>query len=162
MRSGVGPSMPVVSHHVGFLSGRLAHLVRSSRPEAPPQDADRLRFTSSDTEFRTTNSTTESSPWPAAVPTPTASACRTVPRSVIVPFACSEHPENCWTFVSAGPQLDMAEQRYVYTTTQTQVRGEALNSIESIINEYASQGWRFVETLDRDGTTIGLVFEQER
>jgi hypothetical protein len=56
----------------------------------------------------------------------------------------------------------MAEQQYVYTTTQTQVRGEALNSIESIINEYAGQGWRFVETLDRDGTTIGLVFEQER
>jgi hypothetical protein len=56
----------------------------------------------------------------------------------------------------------MSERQYVYTTSQAQVRREALDSIESIINEHASEGWRFVETLERDGTTIGFVFEQER
>jgi hypothetical protein len=56
----------------------------------------------------------------------------------------------------------MAERRYVYTTHATEVRGESLGSIESVINEHAREGWRFVDTLDRDGTTVGLVFEQER
>jgi hypothetical protein len=56
----------------------------------------------------------------------------------------------------------MSERRYVYTTHGTQVRGGNLGSIESVINEHAREGWRFVDTLERDGTTVGLVFEQER
>ena len=56
----------------------------------------------------------------------------------------------------------MSEQKYVYTTHQTEADGRKLSSIESVINEHAREGWRFVDTLERDGTTIGLVFEQER
>lgn len=56
----------------------------------------------------------------------------------------------------------MAEREYVYTTHDTQASGQKLESIESVINEYASEGWRFVDTLEHDGTTIGLVFEQKR
>jgi hypothetical protein len=56
----------------------------------------------------------------------------------------------------------MAEQRYVYTTHRTEARGGKLESIESVVNEHAKEGWRFVDTLQEDGTTVGLVFEQER
>jgi hypothetical protein len=56
----------------------------------------------------------------------------------------------------------MAERKYVYTTHATEPRGAKLSSIESVVNEYASEGWRLTETLENDGTTIGLVFEQER
>jgi hypothetical protein len=56
----------------------------------------------------------------------------------------------------------MAERRYVYTTHETRPSGGQLDSIESVVNEHASEGWRFVETIERDGTTVGLVFEQER
>jgi hypothetical protein len=56
----------------------------------------------------------------------------------------------------------MAKQQYVYTTHRTEARGEKLGSIESVINEHAGEGWRFVDTLEEDGTTVGLVFEQER
>lgn len=55
----------------------------------------------------------------------------------------------------------MAEQKYVYTTHSTQASGRKLDSIESVVNEHAGEGWRFVDTLSEDGTTIGLVFEQE-
>ncbi|MFC7135124.1 MULTISPECIES: DUF4177 domain-containing protein [Salinibaculum] len=56
----------------------------------------------------------------------------------------------------------MSEQKFVYTTHKTEAHGRKLDSIESVINDHAREGWRFVETLERDGTTIGLVFEQER
>ena len=56
----------------------------------------------------------------------------------------------------------MAEQQYTYTTHSTDVRSRKMNSIESVVNEHAKEGWRFVETLERDGTTIGLVFEREQ
>jgi hypothetical protein len=56
----------------------------------------------------------------------------------------------------------MAEQQYVYTTHRTEARGGNLGSIESVVNEHAREGWRLVETLESDGTTVGLVFEQER
>jgi hypothetical protein len=36
-----------------------------------------------------------------------------------------------------------------------------MGNIESVINEYAKEGWRISETLERDGTTIGLIFERE-
>jgi hypothetical protein len=36
-----------------------------------------------------------------------------------------------------------------------------MGNIESVINEYASEGWRLSETFERDGTTIGMVFERE-
>ncbi|WP_336325945.1 hypothetical protein [Halovenus sp. HT40] len=55
----------------------------------------------------------------------------------------------------------MADQRYVYTTHATEARGRKMGNIESVINEYASEGWRLTETLERDGTTIGMVFERE-
>ena len=54
----------------------------------------------------------------------------------------------------------MAGQRYVYTTHQTQVRPGKVSQLESIINEYAREGWRLAETLDADGSTVGLVFER--
>lgn len=55
----------------------------------------------------------------------------------------------------------MADQRYVYTLHETEVRGGKTGNLESIINEYAREGWRFSDTLQRDGTTIGLVFERQ-
>ncbi len=54
----------------------------------------------------------------------------------------------------------MADQRYVYTTHATEVRGGKVRNLESVINEYANEGWRLVETLEREGTTVGLVFER--
>ncbi|MEF8784852.1 MAG: DUF4177 domain-containing protein [Haloarculaceae archaeon] len=56
----------------------------------------------------------------------------------------------------------MAEQKYVYTTHATEADPRKLDSIESVINEHAREGWRFIDTLEKDGTTVGLVFEQER
>jgi hypothetical protein len=50
---------------------------------------------------------------------------------------------------------------YVYTTHRTQADGRKLDSIESVINQHAEQGWRLSETLENDGTTVGLVFERE-
>jgi hypothetical protein len=55
----------------------------------------------------------------------------------------------------------MAKQKYVYTTHATEARGRKMDNIESVINEHASEGWRLTETLSRDGTTVGLVFERE-
>jgi hypothetical protein len=55
----------------------------------------------------------------------------------------------------------MADQRYVYTTHGTEARPRKMGNIESIINEYAQEGWRLSETLQRDGTTVGLVFERK-
>jgi len=55
----------------------------------------------------------------------------------------------------------MADQRYVYTTHATEVRGRKMDNIESVINEYAGEGWRLTDTLQREGTTVGLVFERE-
>jgi hypothetical protein len=54
----------------------------------------------------------------------------------------------------------MADQEFVYTTHATETRSNKMNNIESVINEYASEGWRLSETLERDGTTVGLVFER--
>jgi len=54
----------------------------------------------------------------------------------------------------------MADQRYVYTTHATEVRGGKVGNLESIINEYAAEGWRLIETLESEGTTVGLVFER--
>jgi hypothetical protein len=36
-----------------------------------------------------------------------------------------------------------------------------MDNIEAVINEHASEGWRFVDTLENGGTTVGLVFERE-
>lgn len=58
--------------------------------------------------------------------------------------------------------MSMADQQYVYTTHGTEAHSRKLDSIESVINEHASEGWRFVDTLQREGTTIGLVFEREQ
>ncbi len=55
----------------------------------------------------------------------------------------------------------MPKQKYIYTTHATEVRGRKMNNIESVINEHASEGWRLTETLEREGTTVGLVFERE-
>ena len=55
----------------------------------------------------------------------------------------------------------MANQRYVYTTHATETRPQNVTNTESVINEHAREGWRLVETLQHDGTTVGLVFERE-
>lgn len=55
----------------------------------------------------------------------------------------------------------MADQRYVYTTHATEARSKKMGNLESVINEYAREGWRLSSTLERDGTTIGLVFERK-
>lgn len=55
----------------------------------------------------------------------------------------------------------MAEQEYVYTMHATEARGRKMDNIESVVNEHAREGWRLTETLEREGTTIGLVFERE-
>jgi hypothetical protein len=55
----------------------------------------------------------------------------------------------------------MADQRYVYTTHQTEAKSRKIGNLEAIINEYAREGWRLNETLQQDGTTVGLVFERE-
>lgn len=54
----------------------------------------------------------------------------------------------------------MAEQRFVYDVQETDARSNDPDAIGSVIGEYANQGWRLVETLQRDGTTVGLVFER--
>lgn len=54
----------------------------------------------------------------------------------------------------------MATQRYVYETHETETRHQSLTAIGSTINEYANEGWRLVDTLERDGTTMGLIFER--
>ncbi|MHB9285574.1 hypothetical protein ACKVMT_00870 [Halobacteriales archaeon Cl-PHB] len=55
----------------------------------------------------------------------------------------------------------MADQEYVYETHRTEVRPSKMESIAAVANEYASEGWQLVETLEVDGTTVGLVFERE-
>jgi hypothetical protein len=55
----------------------------------------------------------------------------------------------------------MADQRYVYTTHGTETRSQKIGDMEAVINEYAREGWRLAETLEREGTTIGLLFERE-
>jgi hypothetical protein len=54
----------------------------------------------------------------------------------------------------------MSEQNYVYTTHQLSNPESAMENMESILNEYARQGWRLSDTVDRNGTTTGLVFER--
>ena len=56
----------------------------------------------------------------------------------------------------------MPRQRYEYTTHRTEARPRKLDSIESVIEEHASEGWQLVDTLEYGGTTVGLVFERER
>jgi hypothetical protein len=36
-----------------------------------------------------------------------------------------------------------------------------MGNIESVINEFAREGWRLSQTMERNGTTIALVFERE-
>jgi len=55
----------------------------------------------------------------------------------------------------------MSAQRYVYTTYEIGRKDGKIGDIESVISEYARQGWRLSETLSRNGTTIKLVFERE-
>jgi len=55
----------------------------------------------------------------------------------------------------------MASQDYVYTSHATNVTQNEIGDLESVIGEYARQGWRLCETLSEDGTTVGLVFERE-
>jgi hypothetical protein len=54
----------------------------------------------------------------------------------------------------------MSDQQYVYTTYETEVQSGRLGNLEAVIGEYASEGWRLSETLERNGTTVGLVFER--
>jgi len=56
----------------------------------------------------------------------------------------------------------MSDQKYVYTVHETEAHPSQLSDIEAVINEYAREGWRCVDTMERDGTTIGVVFEQDR
>jgi hypothetical protein len=56
----------------------------------------------------------------------------------------------------------MVDQKYVYTVHKTEAHPRKLSGIDSVINEHAREGWRLVDTMERDGTTIGLIFEQER
>lgn len=55
----------------------------------------------------------------------------------------------------------MSDQRYVYTTYATEVERPNLGDLEGVVNEYASQGWRVSETVEQDGTTVGLLFERK-
>ena len=64
-------------------------------------------------------------------------------------------------FLVGIPISDMSDQQYVYTTHAMEVREKKMGDIESVVSEYARQGWRLAETMERDGTTIGLVFERE-
>lgn len=53
----------------------------------------------------------------------------------------------------------MSDQQYVYTTHELSDR--AMADMEAILNEYAREGWRLSETIERKGTTTGLLFERE-
>ncbi|MFB6200824.1 MAG: DUF4177 domain-containing protein [Halorhabdus sp.] len=55
----------------------------------------------------------------------------------------------------------MSDQKYVYTTHETEASQQSIGDLDTIINEYASEGWQFVETISQGGTTVGLVFERE-
>lgn len=55
----------------------------------------------------------------------------------------------------------MSDQQYVYTTYETEVQRGRLGDLEAVISEYASEGWRLSETIESDGTTVGLVFERQ-
>lgn len=57
--------------------------------------------------------------------------------------------------------MGMSDQRYVYTTHEIGSQGHQIGDLETIVNEYAREGWRLNETLERDGTTAGLLFERE-
>jgi hypothetical protein len=54
----------------------------------------------------------------------------------------------------------MSEQQYVYTTHEISNPGNRMKDLESILNEYAREGWRFSGTVDQQGTTTGLLFER--
>jgi len=54
----------------------------------------------------------------------------------------------------------MSDQQYVYTTHETTPQDREVGDLEAVVNEYASEGWRLSETLERDGTTVGFVFER--
>ena len=57
--------------------------------------------------------------------------------------------------------MRMSDQRYVYTSHGTTAKSGTVGDLEAVINEYAREGWRLHETLEENGTTIGLVFERE-
>lgn len=54
----------------------------------------------------------------------------------------------------------MSDQQYVYTTYETGGQSRRSGELESVINEYASEGWRISETIEQDGTTTVLLFER--
>ncbi|WP_136688609.1 DUF4177 domain-containing protein [Halorhabdus amylolytica] len=54
----------------------------------------------------------------------------------------------------------MSDQQYVYTIHETEATREEMGDLDAIINEYAREGWQLVETVAREGTTVGLVFER--
>lgn len=56
--------------------------------------------------------------------------------------------------------MDVADQRFVYDVQETTASNNDPEEIGAVISEYASEGWRFVETLTWNGTTVGLVFER--
>ena len=56
----------------------------------------------------------------------------------------------------------MSDQQFVYTVHETEVHPDNLSDLDALINEYAREGWRYVDTMARDGTTIGLIFEKDR
>jgi len=54
----------------------------------------------------------------------------------------------------------VSDQQYVYTTHDLDPN-RGLADLESIVNEYAGEGWRLTDTVERDGSTASLVFERE-
>lgn len=56
----------------------------------------------------------------------------------------------------------MSEQQFVYTVYETEAHPDNLSDLDALINEYAQEGWRYIDTMERDGTTIGLIFEKDR
>lgn len=54
----------------------------------------------------------------------------------------------------------MSDQQYVYTTHELDTN-RGLADLESIVNEYASEGWRLSGTVEHEGSTAAIVFERE-
>jgi len=69
-------------------------------------------------------------------------------------------PRLRWLFPRGAPRSGVSDQQYVYTTHELDPN-RGLADLESIVNEYAREGWRLTETVARDGSTLALVFERE-
>lgn len=54
----------------------------------------------------------------------------------------------------------MSDQKYVYTTHTLSNPEREIPDLESILNEYAREGWRFDGTVEQQGTTTELLFER--